>query len=722
MTQAGVLLGTAAYMAPEQARGEAVDRRADIWAFGIVLMEMLTGERVYAGKTVSDTLAGVLAREPNWEGLPEDLPSSIRNLLERCLEKEARDRLQAIGEARLRLERYLEDPDAEAETVGGEGVSEGPSATSKLPWAVAGVAILVALVLGILSLQLFNRANQPGPLTRTTLLPPEGHDWALGGIRPGRVALSPDGRQLAYSAIAEGETEPLLWVHALHSPVGRPLQNTEGAGYPFWSPDGRHVAFYAEGKLKKIAVAGGPPVSLCDASNGKSGSWGRQGVIVYSPTANSQIFRVPAAGGDCVAVTELNEETGDNSHRHAFFLPDGERFLYVARSSGTASENMLRVGSVDGSVDLDLLTTPGNAAYASGRLLFIREGTLMAQPFDPDRLELSGEAVPVVERVLEVSGAALYVFWVSETGELVYQTGQSTNNSQVIWSDRSGAEIGTLGEPVEQIDISVADDGTRAVTSVSREDGGTDLWLYDTGRNLLSRFSFADGDNFLGAWSPDGDRIAFSSNRESTRYDLYIKEVGGTGGAELLLASEESTFPYSWSPDGELILFTEFLEGGRGSAIRAVAAEGGGEPLTLVESEYGPRQPTVSPNGRWLAYSANESGQRQVYVTTFPQPDRRWQVSVDGGLQPRWTRNGAEIVFLAADRQSLMAAEVSSEGDTFTVGSVRKLFEANLRLDTGRDWDVTADGERFLLNSAPQQGRVSALHFVTNWPAILEDQ
>lgn len=344
----------------------------------------------------------------------------------------------------------------------------------------------------------------------------------------------------------------------------------------------------------------------------------------------------------------------------------------------------------------------------------------MAQPFDLAGLELEGEAVPLVEQILEVAGAALSIFAVSERGELVYQTGSSFQETQLVWKDRSGADAGPLGEPADQRESLVSADGAWVATSIAADEGRSDIWIYDVSRNLRTRFTFEEAGDLAPIWSPDGARIAFSSDREHTSFNLYLKEVGGTGAAELIFASEMPKVPYSWTPDGKMILFTEFSPQGGGGDLYAVPVDGDREPISLIDSEFREEHPTVSPDGRWLAYSSNESGRREVYVTTFPHRERKWQVSVEGGRQPKWTKGGSEIVYIDENYDALHAVEVSAAAGTFNVGAVTKLFDVELRPDPGRDWDVTADGERFLLNSVPQRARVSALHLVVNWPAILE--
>jgi Tol biopolymer transport system component len=478
------------------------------------------------------------------------------------------------------------------------------------------------------------------------------------------------------------------------------------------------VAFFAGGKLKKIAVAGGPPVTLCDASNGKNGTWNRQGDIVFTPTHISPLFRVSAAGGEPTALTELDEEAGDVSHRHPVFLPDGRHFLYVARRRGGDRETTLRIGSLDGTIDRDLIATPANAAYASGRLLFMRADTLMAQPFDPDSFELSGEAVPLVEQVLEITGAALSGFAVSETGTLIYHTGEAKQNSQLVWKDRRGVELGTLGEPADQAGIEFSPDGRRVCVRLIGEDGQSDLWIYDTDRGLRSRFTFDPGEDVAAKWSPDGRHIAFASDRDGGVFNLYRKDVSGTGDAERLLSDERVQFPSDWTPDGKTLVYTQFTPGSLGDLL-VLPVDGDREPIPLLVTEFAERSARVSPDGRWMAYWSDESGRSEVYVTTFPTPARKWQVSVEGGERPRWTRDGTEIVYL--QDKSLIAVTVRSDGDSFEIGAATKLFD----IGAGRDsrWNVTADGERFLINVAPERARDTyALQLAVHWPAMLEDR
>ena len=711
-TLAGIIIGTAPYMSPEQAAGQVADRRSDVWSYGAVLAEMLTGRRQFGGETVSHTLASVLKDEPEWEQFPKDVPLRILDLLQRCLRKDAKQRIQAIGDARVVWEEYLADPGA-FEIRAGTTYQPIPTWKKLLPWTLA-TALAVALF--VVTSDQGGSTDHSQPVVRAVIPPPLDHQWIVSGRNPSYAVLSPDGRQVVFSAFAQEASEPQLWVRPLDSPVGRPLPDTEGAGLPFWSPDSSHVAFFANDKLKKIAIGSGAPISLCDAQRGRGGTWNRDDVIVFSPSSREGLSRVSASGGDCVPLTQLDNEAGDLSHRMPYFLPDDNHFLYLARreTSGT-----VRIGSLDGSSGLDLVASTTAAIYASGRLLFSRDATLVAQSFDPEQLEFRGEAIPLIESLLELSGTSPS-FSTSETGNLVHFSGYATRNSQLLWKDRQGTDIAKLGEPQEHQSVYLSADGMWASSEITGEDGQEGLWIYDIDRDLRSRFTFDPGNNVAGVWSPDGDRIVFSSDRDTSVFDLYLKDVGGTGEPGLLYASANAKFPFSWTPDGKTVLFHE-VESQQGGDILALPTEGDRVPVPIIQSEFFEVEPAVSPDGRWLAYSSNESGEFEVYVTTFAQAERKWQISNSGGRQPTWTKNGAEIVYITATWDTLVAAQVRAAGDTFEVGSIGGLFPVDLRYGVGRDWHVTPDGERFLLNTNPRMFTTPELHLVVNWPAMLQD-
>ncbi len=484
MTQAGMILGTAAYMSPEQARGRAVDKRTDIWAFGCVLYEMLTGRAAFTGDTLSDTIAAILDREPNWKALPEHTPSSVRRLLRRCLEKDPKRRLPDIADARLEID--------EAETTPSDARDAGPTVSSGIARVRTrervGWIIAAACLTGLVATLAFNRAGSGDrtpadiPSYSTSIVLPAGVSlWS--GNPPGRFVLSPDGRRLAMVA-SDSTGRSMLWVRPLDSRVAQALGGTEGATYPFWSADSRFIAFLAQNKLKKIGVAGGEVVTLCDASFGSSGAWNRDDVILFTPNGNSPLYRVSASGGTPTQVTTLETASGDVQHSFPFFLPDGRHFLYFVVGS-QASRTVPRgvyVGALDSKAPGKLIEPGGsNAKYANGHLIFLRNGALLAQPFDVDRLELGGTPVSLVDHVQTTGTSASDVagaFTVSETGVLAYQTG-SLVRSQLTWFDRAGTRLATLGDQADYVDVALSPDDTRVAVSLmdlaARHSGSLDF-------------------------------------------------------------------------------------------------------------------------------------------------------------------------------------------------------------------------------------------------------
>lgn len=709
-TQLGVILGTAAYMSPEQARGGAVDRRADLWAFGVVLYEMLTGNTVFAAETVPDTLAAVLTRELDWSALPPETPPEIRRLLRRCLARKPKSRLHSAADARIVVEEVL------AGTAGDEASPVAAPAVAATPpprlWPLR--AGLAALALSTVALGGFITLDRPAPpkVVRATVLPPEKASFYLESTRPGPVALSPDGRHLAFTLrTADGRRS--LWVRAVDALEARELPSTENAHYPFWSPDSRQIGFFSESHLKKIALAGGPPVSLAPADFGKGGSWSPKGQIVFAPSATGPLFVVPSAGGEAKPVTALVEATADAGHRLPRFLPDGEHFLFVARQANGAE---VRVGSLSGAPPEQLLATDSNAEYASGRLLFVRASTLMAQPFDARTRQLSGEAIPIVENVLTIPGAVVAAFTASAEGTLAYQTGSSGSDVRLVWRDREGKALGTLGEAAPQRNPRISPDGRSvAVHMPDPGSGANDLWIWDVRRGLRSRFTFDPAADQGPLWSPDGEMLAFSSGREGSFNAIWTAPVGGTEPPRRVAAGPRSLVPQAWSPDGERIVATAF--GGSSPVDLVVVPAAGGDPEPLVAAEFAESNAALSPDGRWLAYQSNETGRDEVYVTSFPVPGRKWQVSQGEGLMPAWRGDGREVYY--RDERGLWAAEVDGTKAVLEVGVVRRLFDLPGSFAPTRQYDVTPDGQRFLVGEPIDATNASPVTLVLGWDTEL---
>jgi Tol biopolymer transport system component len=713
-TAAGVILGTAAYMAPEQAAGIAADRRADIWAFGVVFWEMLTGNKLFEGETVSHVLASVLKDEVDLEALPVGTPSRLRELIARCLRKKPKQRLQAIGDARIVLEEYLADPEEPAPAAIGAVVAADPKPRWRrvFPWALAS---LMAVALAGLLWSVTSRTPQ---VISATIAPPAHAEFFLSPNSPGPVAVSPDGRSIAFSA-QDVDGEVLLYVRRLDAPQAQALSGTENAAYPFWSPDSRWIGYCnrAEGTLKKIDTNGGPPITLCDAPNGKGGTWNSDGVIVFAPSANTPLHRVSSAGGESTPITEVDDER-HNSHRHPRFLPDGKQVVFLARGFSSKQSSLL-VTDLESGVISEIMATVTQAEYASGHLLFVRERALMAQPFDPGKAELTGEAVPLAEEVLVIQGASLASFSMSRTGVLSFGTGQAEEQTQLEWRDRSGGNAGGLGDPAPYRVAALSPDGTLAVAQVTDMAVGTeDLWIFDIDRGLRSRFTFDPAQDLWPVWSPDGESVYFASNREGS-FDIYRKSLAGVGEVEEVISTVRDVFPTSISPDGENLLVFGSGEEGFGTDMSIVAFEGSPEIRPYRQTEFNESVGAFSPDGRWVAYHSNESGSVEVYVAPFPGPGRRFQVSTAGGVYPKWRSAGEEIVFIRFDGE-VSAVAVRADGDSFHVDEETTLFTIGPPQIGGPHFSVSRDAQRFLVVPPTTQRADSLLHLLVNWPTALE--
>ncbi len=712
-TQAGLIMGTAGYMSPEQASAQMADRRADVWSFGVVLAEMISGQQQFGGETVSHVLAAVLQKDPDWDQLPNDLPRPISELLKRCMRKDPKQRLQSIGDARVVIQDYMADPAAFAvETPATVAATQKqPRWRAALPWALA---VLAAITIAVLAL----RPEPPPPILKATIPPPESAGFHLNGLNPGPAVFSPDGSMIAFSA-TDTDGVVRLYVRSLDASQAHLLSGTEGAQYPFWSPDSRWVGFFTQedGTLKKIDSAGGPPLTLCDATDGKGGTWNRDGVILFTPNSGDPIHRVSAAGGESVAITEIDEEM-HNSHRHPRFLPDGRRFLFVARGAGSKPSTVM-AGSLDGDEPRPVIESPIQAEFASGHLLFVRDTTLMARPFDADRLEFTAEAIPLAEDVLRISAASLAVFSSSENGFLLYQTGSAVAGTTIEWRDRNGQISGSLGELAVVRAAIVSPDDTMAAVVQVEESGSYDIWMQDIERDLRTRFTFDPGVEYWPAWSSDSRYLYFYSDRDGTG-DIYRKAVGGVGDVELVYESELDKFPTSISPDGRYLAYTTPNPDTQ-MDLFVLPLEEGGEPFPFRQTEFNEAAGMISPDGRWIAYTSTESGDWQVYVSTFPEPGRRWQVSTNPASYVFWRADGRELVYseLTGD---LVSVEVDPTGDTFEIGQSQPLFPIAPTAAGGSWFSITSDAERVLVVPSQAQQGDNLLNLVVNWPAELEQR
>jgi serine/threonine protein kinase/Tol biopolymer transport system component len=718
MTQVGAILGTAAYMSPEQARGSHVDRRADIWAFGVILFEMLTGQRLFHGETISDTLAAVLRKEPEWDLLPVAEAPELCRLIERCLERNPKQRLRDIGEARI----FLQDGGQSGSSLsfsrlGLDGQDAEPIKSRPPVILIAAVAVLCLTLGGFLHRQ-FLVHDEPIPLLHTMVPPPKGTTFDLRGEAPGPAAISPDGTMVVFAALEEDGTRRLYLRH-LDQSDSVPLAGTESAAYPFWSPDSRFIAFFDEAgaKLKKVSVGGGPPVSLCQAGNGKGGSWNENGDIIFAPVADTAIFRVPATGGEPRKITTVAPE--HNSHRHPRFLPDGQHFLFIGRSRDNVSPNSVFLASLDTAIAPRIITeSQANADFINGYLLTVQEDVLMARAFSPDQERVVESGTPLVDNILTVPGAQVAVFSASRSGMIVFQTGApSYSGTLLIWRDIESGAQEELGDSGSYFHPKISPDGKQAVIEVRNSpDSGTDLWLVDLVTGLKTRFTFAAGDEIRPVWSPNSDSIFYESVEDGV-YRIIQQPVEGQGGAAILLEDPREINPSSVSPDGRYLLFDFTREDGKFEIRRMPLTSTEEETITLASSADSQVGGGVySPDGRWVAYHTAMATTWNTFVIPAEGGPRKWQVSTNGAAYPVWKGDGSRL-WTSKFSGNLQIYEVDGDGSTFRVGPFSTIVTPYSPDPSGSYYDLHPDVSRILQSTRDPQfkNEVSNLHLVTDW-------
>ena len=698
-TEEGAILGTPAYMSPEQAVGKKADKRADIWAFGVVLYEMLTGERPFKGKEIGDILESVVKDQPNLNRVPVQ----IRPLLQRCLEKDRKNRLRDIGDMDLLM-----------------GGAPEP-ATSRRSWLAWGGTALFAGSTGALAFMRLRESapSSPSPV-RFQIAPPESNSFYS-------LSLSPDGGRLAFVATGP-DGRRRLWMRPLDALESRALPGTEDATSPFWSPDGRFVGFVANGKLKKIDTSvGGLAQTICDVPGIRvnGADWSRYGVIVFGQGNDLVVMRVSSAGGAASPVTTLDRTRQEVAHANPRLLPDGRHFLYFRLSTNRDTAGVY-IGSVDAIPSRQnlkrLLATNQAFIYAPspevnfGYVLFEREGTAFAQLLDTRRLELSGEAVPVPFNIGGFGSASA-----SSNGSLAYLTrrpGSAVPGMRPTWFDRTGKVLGVVADPGQYDSIDLAPDGTRLSVSLQNSNGG--IWLYDLARGGKSRFTFGSERDVIGVWSPDGARIVFSSLRDGP-VNLYWKLSNGAGVDQLLLKSDAPKWVNDWSRDGRFILYST----GVGSAnldLWVLPMDGDRKPRPYLQTSFNKKQGQFSPDSRFVAYASDETGNLEIYVQPFPEASGgKWMISQNGGVEPRWSRDGKELFYFSG--RTLMSVEVETN-PAFKAGAPKALFDAPIEAgytNDGHRWQIAPDGKRFLaLAITPGENLSTLITVALNWEAGLK--
>jgi len=704
-TEEGRILGTPGYMSPEQARGKQVDTRTDIWAFGCVVYELLTGAHAFRGETVSDTIAAVLEREPNWHALPASTPARVQELLRRCLQKGAKRRLQAIGDARIEIEEAIAGTPA---TTASPQVRPMRPRIAQKRTILAGLACVIAALLAGFATWKLKPTSPPAPLpvSRFTITLPEGQ--RLADPNQAALALSPDGSRLVYVASAGGVQQ--LYLRPMDSVETTPIAGTEGASSPFFSPDGQWLGFFAGGKLQKVSVSGGTPVTVSGLSSLFGASWDKEGRIAFAPRGDSALQQVHQAGGVAQSLTRL--EKGENTHRWPEFLPDGKALLFTTSPTlGDQTNARIVVQSVERAERKSLVEGAIQPHYVPpGYIVYAKGGTLMAAPFDPRRLALTGAAFPVVENVLQISATGAAQYSVSKSGSLVYVSGGVQINSRsLVWVHRNGTEQPLAAPPHFYVHPRISPDGRRVAVSIAEQGGN--VWIYDLARGTLTRVTFEGSGNNFPAWTPDGKRLVFRSSRGGPG-NLFWQLADGSGEPERLTTSNYNHQPSSFSPEGQLLAFVELTPtvGPRAWVLRL--SDRKAEPFLRTRfSESGPQ---FSPDGHFLSYASEESGRSEVYVQPFPGPGSKWQISTEGGTEPLWNPNGQELFYRQGNK--MMVVDVVTQ-PAFSVGKPKMLFEGPY-LPTPSplpNYSVSPDGQRFLMLKSVEERQATQINVVLNW-------
>ena len=712
LTAQGTIVGTFQYMAPEQIEGAEADARADIFAFGAVLYEMATGRRPFEGKTQASLMASILAAEPPpITTLRAAAPAALDHVVRTCLAKDPEERFQSAHDLLLQL-RFIAVDSSSATGVAAVAGRRGRAWSA--PWLAWGVAAAALIVAG--AAVTLRPAPAPQPVLRAVLLPPEKVALDLTGDFSGPPVISPDGTQVAFVARADGVKA--IWVRPLNALAAHRLDDTENSSFPFWSADSRQIGFFADGKLRRIPAAGGPTAIVADAPNARGGTWSRENVIVFSPDYQGGLLRVPASGGAATPATQIDSHK-HSTHRWPFFLPDGKHFLYLAtsHSGGDPQSNGIYYGSIDGGDSRLLTACDSNALYANGQLLFHAQTALMAQPFDPFSGRFLGDPTALVDGVQFDTGVWRAVASVSETGAMVYIRGSAVLGSELAWFDRAGKEVGARLARDSYRDPSVSPDGRKLAVALG--DPLRTIWILDLAQGTRTRLTFDTAIHINPAWSPDGRYVAFTSG-SAPGATIHRKGVDGSTPDELLLQEKDATLQApSFSPDGRFLIYLRAI-GPSGNGVYAMPLTGDRTPRVVVPSPSPQtllNYPRVSPDGRWLAYSSNESGRTQVYVTSFPGGAGKWQVSNASGDMPAWRKDGKEIYF--ASVSELQAAPVASIGGQFNPGTPQTIAHLGNAIANGRVFDAMPDGSRFIAPIVPTDA-AAPIHLLLNWPAELE--
>ncbi len=729
LTKEGSTVGTAGYMSPEQVQGQEADHRSDIFSLGVLLYELFTGELPFKGVHETALMYEIVNVDPAPMSLVKsEIDPELDRIVLECLQKEPDERYNSVKDIAKDLKRFKRESSRQhvsrtrtaiTAVLHETQMQEEPPTRSvfeRIPTYLWVGLSMVFLSTTVVSVFLFRDQDTTtsAAVIRALVPLPEKHTLTnfLGG---GHLALSPDGRQIAFVA-EDSLRKRNLWVRSLSALSASMLSGTEGAAFPFWSSDNRYIGFFAGGKLKKIEATGGPPFSICDVVTSRGGSWGQAGIIVLPTDQTVGISQVSDAGGVPKQITALDTSRNEQTHRWPYFLPDAKHFLYFARTTaiGSGSElDAICVASLDGSVNKRLLAGTSNVAFASGHLLYMRENSLMAHPFDADALELKGDPFPIAEAVHFNLRFSIASFSVSNTGVLVYQGHSSSSAPELALVDLKGKKFVSLREAEIFVSARLSRDARRIAMDLYHIGArNSDIWLYEIDRGVNTRFTFDPAVDWYPIWSPDGRHIVFASKRKG-HYDLYEKVSSGATNEQLLLETGYDKIPTDWSPDGKFILFHSINDAKTKTDVWVLPMSGDRKPTPFLQTEYAESDGRFSPDMRWITYQSDESGKNEIYVRPFPGADAKWQVSTNGGTLPSWHRDGKEILFLSGSR--IMSVEVSGRGSTFQIGKAREYFDPSL-IGGIAIQDISGNGERVLLQISSGQQAAVPLTLVMNWP------